>query len=474
MKLRILCVTSSDALRQRFARLSDTHNTVVDAAAPAPDVWSGLARESFDLLISTLDDLPLPLPDFVLGLKALPGRPDLVILTQDPDPEAQARVLAAGGLAAVYTRLPDPLVRSTLTALFRRIRRTQEAEKIEDDTEIEPDLADFVADSPPMKRLLAMAERVATADTALLILGETGVGKEWLARSIHQRSARARGPFIAVNCAALPEGLFESELFGHVEGAFTGAAGTRRGYFELAHGGTLFLDEIGELPRALQAKLLRVLQEDEIRPVGAEDPIALDARIIVATNRDLEQAIERKEFRRDLFYRISVVSLSVPPLRERKEDIETLVMNYLERFAIELKRPAESLHPDAMRALLAYPWPGNVRELINVMERSVLLSRNRQLALADLPRSVVEGAAARPGAPALGETGLEFQEAWLDEPLAEVREHVTSRIERRYLKGILRRSGGRVGEAARRAAISPRTLFNKMRTYGLRKEDYKY
>ncbi len=475
MKTRILSIISSDAVRQRFDRLSGTPNSDVKSVSPTADVWTGLVRETFDLLITTRSDLPQPLDEFVDSLSVLPSRPQVIIVTADPDPAEHARVIAAGGLAAVYTRLPDRVLKATLAALLRRVRAVQELWSVEDAGDSDPALSDFVTESPAMTELMAMAERVASADSSVLIGGETGVGKEWLARAIHMRSARSVAPFVAVNCAALPEGLFESELFGHVEGAFTGAIGVRRGYFELAHQGTLFLDEIGELPTSLQAKLLRVLQDGEVWPVGGEAPIQLDTRIIAATNRDLERSIKLKEFRRDLFYRIGVVALTVPPLRERREDIESLVMGYLERFAIELKRPIRSIEPDALEALLQYSWPGNVRELINVMERSVLLSDSTSLRLGDLPLGLRVKVDAALQVMSVGPSQAldAFDDEWLTEPLAAVTKRVSRRIEREYLEKVLRLTGGRVSETAAKAGVSKRTLFTKMRDLDLRKEDYR-
>jgi len=315
------------------------------------------------------------------------------------------------------------------------------------------------------------------SDATLLILGETGVGKERLARAIHAESPRSTGPFVSVNCGALSETLLESELFGHEEGAFTGASRARRGWFELAHGGTIFLDEIGEMPRHLQVKLLSVLQTREIQRVGAESSVAIDVRVMAATNRDLAADVEAGQFRRDLYYRLSVVTLTIPPLAERREDIPTLVDGLLDHFRGEIPHDIQDVSPEAMEALRRYDWPGNVRELMNVVERAMLLSTDQLISLGDLPENISALAPSIepkfPTPEAVEEESLSVPKAWLVQPLREARQKLLSEFERAYLAGLLEATGGRIGETARRAGIQPRSLFDKMRRLGLRKEDYR-
>ena len=271
----------------------------------------------------------------------------------------------------------------------------------------------------------------------------------------------------------MPETLLESELFGHERGAFTGAIRARRGCFELAHRGSLFLDEIGDLPVHLQAKLLRALQDREIQRLGAESSIQVDARLMAATNQDLEAAIDEGRFRPDLFYRLSVVTLTVPPLRQRREDIVPLVENYLAEFRQQLGRSRiEGIDSSALEAMIAYDWPGNVRELINVVERAVLLCDDEAITKEHLPDIIVGSAR--------GYSPLEPSEILsgsIDElpngTLREVRSELVERIERAYLRNLLRRTIGNIGETARLADIDPRTLYNKMKAYGLRKEDFR-
>ena len=281
---------------------------------------------------------------------------------------------------------------------------------------------------------------------------------------------------MAVNCSAFPETLLDSELFGHAKGAFTGAARARRGHFELAHRGTIFLDEIAELPLHLQVKLLRVLEERRIQPLGTERSIAVDVRVIAATNRDLEIEVQEKRFRADLFYRLNVVSLTLPPLRERREDIPELVESYLDHYRARLRSDVIGVDSDALAALAAYDWPGNVRELINAIERAVLMATAPRISLADLPDSIqrfAPAAQAPDGDRGLAASVARDGQSWGDRPWRVVRKRVLEEAERRYLSEVLALSSGRISEAARRAGMAPRSLFEKMRRYGLRKEDFR-
>jgi DNA-binding NtrC family response regulator len=271
---------------------------------------------------------------------------------------------------------------------------------------------------------------------------------------MHAAGPRGSEPFVVVNCGAIPETLMESELFGHEKGAFTDAHRARRGHFEVAHGGTIFLDEIGEVPTHLQVKLLRVLQEKEIQRIGSEKPTTVDVRLIASTNRDLKEEMALKRFRPDLYYRLSVVTLRIPALRERREDIPLLAETYLTRFRLDLNATATRISPRTMEALLSYSWPGNVREVINVLERAVLLCEGDEITLDDLPEEITESLAAP-------EMASQAKRAWSDA------------FERTYLNELLEATQGRISETASRAGIDPRSLYDKMRRHGLRKEDFK-
>jgi len=308
-------------------------------------------------------------------------------------------------------------------------------------------LPGLVTGSARMAQVLDLVRRVAPTDATVLIHGESGAGKELIAKAIHHASQRARRPFVAINCAALPETLLESELFGHVKGAFTGAATNKKGLFEEAHGGTLLLDEIGEMPPSLQAKLLRTLQSGEIRPVGSTQSIIIDARVVAATHRDLAQMIRQGGFREDLFYRLNVIPVTLPSLRERREDIPLLAEHFLARFA-ERQNRVLRLSPAAMERLLRYPWPGNVRELENAMERSAILAQADTIEPPDLPAHVTAGLALGP-APSLGSP----------QTLAET--------ERILIMQTLERSGWNHSRAAEALGIGRTTLWRKLKEYGI-------
>ncbi len=314
-------------------------------------------------------------------------------------------------------------------------------------------LEGMVGDSRAMRELASTVRKVAGYPTTVLITGESGCGKELVSRSIHELSLRAQAPFIAVNCGAIPANLLESELFGHVRGAFTGAVRERAGLFEQADGGTLLLDELGELPRELQVKLLRVLQEKQVRRVGGSKDIEVDVRVIAATARDLEAEVAAGTFRDDLFYRLNVMRLHVPPLRERSEDVPALVAHFVERFNEALGRNVRGLEPDAERALVLFSWPGNVRQLENVVQRAVLLAEGDRLRLADLPAEIRE-----PPAPVPEASGG-------DEDLSIKRR--TVELERALIAKALEKTGGNRTQAARLLEISYKALVYKVRDYGL-------
>jgi DNA-binding NtrC family response regulator len=476
MLTRVLLALPRGRLRTGLERRLDQPGIVTDRLPPRPGFWPRLVREAADLVVVPRHCVPEPCEASLELLRQAPESPDLVVLSRQEEPEDRARLLAAGAKAVLPEQLDPEVLRQLIASLLDE-RRKQGVRRLQAAAPGGPPrLADFVSASPAMQAFMAVVEQVASSDSALLIVGETGVGKERLARAIHAEGRRSDQPFVAINCAALPEGLLESELFGHEEGAFTGATRSRRGRFELAHDGTLFLDEIGELPVHVQAKLLRVLQEQEFQPVGSERSIRVDVRVMAASNRDLEEAVEAGTFRRDLFYRLGVIVLEVPPLRERREDIATLADSYVGHFRQGIPREVEGISPEALAALQAHDWPGNVRELINAMERGVLLARGPEILLEDLPEAVAAAGNRTPGLPRLAApttAGDGAPPAWLARPWAEIRHEVLREAELRYLAAHLRATGGRIGETASRAGLSPRSLHQKMRRHGLRKEDFR-
>jgi two-component system, NtrC family, response regulator AtoC len=322
----------------------------------------------------------------------------------------------------------------------------------------------LVGQSPAIRQIYAVVEKVANTPSTVLISGESGTGKELIARALHENSNRHAGPFIKINCAAIPKTLMESELFGYDKGAFTGAVGAKPGRFELAHGGTLFLDEIGEIPVEMQVKLLRVLQESEFERVGGIKTIKVDVRLVTATNRDLLEEIGAGNFREDLFYRLNVVPIQIPPLRERREDIPLLADHFIAKFNERLKKQIVAISPEAVEQLVAYNWPGNIRELENLMERTILFCEGPEIHVSDLPPEIV-GATVPPS----GAVGDEASRPAAGSLKEAVRAE-TERVERELIQRALDATGGNVTQAARKLKISRKSLQTKMKELGLREK----
>ena len=451
-------------------------------------IWSHIQEAEFDLLIVEQDRLPLPASTAVERIRNLPDRPDVIVAVTRENPAQRASLLAAGCLAVLNLGVRDQILAETLQTLLQR-RRSEGNHRLEALGPGAPGvLAGFgsvrgldglVARSASMRRLLDQVRLVIDTDSTVLITGETGVGKELLARTIHAGGPRSSGPFVPLNCGALPEGLLETELFGHERGAFTGATRARRGYFELAHQGTLFLDEITDLPFHLQVKLLRVLEDGRVQRVGGEVPLQVDVRVIAATNRVLETEVADKRFREDLYYRLAVVTLTVPPLRDRREDVPELVRERFRQLGERTGRRGPEVDPAALDALCAYDWPGNVRELFNAIEQIAILSRGPLIEVANLPhriRAVDPGAEGSPGSWSSGRVpadGPRIPPPDTALPWAEARDGVLRAFERAYLDSVLGETKGRIGAAAARAGLTPRALYDLMKKHSLRKEDFR-
>ena len=364
----------------------------------------------------------------------------VILLTAHGDIRTSVQAMKAGA----FDFLTKPYDRDDLLALVRRAVSWRVPTPLRERT---PRIDGIVGDSAPVQAVLEQIELVADTDATVLITGESGTGKELVARAIHERSLRRKGPLVKVNCAAIADSLFESELFGHVKGAFTGALNDRPGRFEAAHGGTLVLDEVGELPLALQPKLLRVLQEKEFERVGETRPRRIDVRIIAATNRDLAAEVEAGRFRADLYYRLNVFPIEVPPLRARREDIPALAEHFVQSAARRLRRPPLRLTEAALRQLITRGWPGNIRELQSVIERAMILARDGQVRF-DSPASASHSA-----------------------PLPLLSREALAKHQRDVIVAALARSGGRVsgpGGAAELLGVNSSTLFSRMSVLGLR------
>jgi len=475
--IRVAVGVDDLGLRERLVRLLSDPDILLGPVCGGEELAARIPSLTCDLVVVEGHDHAR----WAGTLASLPDRPSVAALLRDDDPKARAELLATGASAVLDFSLPDDLLGPALGGWVDQRRQAQRRHydlhrRGKHETEL-------VCRSEVMQATINTARRVARADSPVMLLGETGVGKERLAMMIHASSPRSHGPFLAVNCAALPAELFESELFGHEKGAFTGASRARRGHFELAHEGTLFLDEVGEVPLHLQAKLLRVLQEHRIKPLGSEHSVEIDVRVLAATNRDLGEEMAQGRFRRDLYYRLGVVEIRIPSLRDRTGDIAAMAEVFLQRYATALNRGVEGFSAAAMDALERYDWPGNVRELTNVVERAVLLCQEQEIQPSDLPSAIAACglSPASDDAPTSGEPlflrpptePLTLPNAWQHAPWKVVREELLVAGERAYLEAILAACEGRVGEAARRAGISTRALFEKMKRHGLRKETFR-
>ena len=452
--MRILVVDDEPGLRHTLSLIlaGDGHET--EAAADGAAALAALEARGADLVLC---DLRMPTMDgltFLERYRASAGGALVVMMSAYGDDDAALDAMQRGA----YDYIPKPFRADQVILVVRkaieRERLRRQVERLSEELSVLRGDAGIVGHSPRVREAIAVARKVARHPTTVLVTGESGTGKELVARLVHRESPRAAGPFVAINCGAIPESLLESELFGHAKGAFTGAASERRGLFEEAHGGTLFLDEIGELPLALQVKLLRVLQEGEVRRVGDNAARPVDVRVVAATNRDLEQETAAGRFRADLYYRINVVRLHLPALRERREDLPELVRHFVGIYAARYGVPPRCATAAAMRRLMEYDWPGNVRELENVVERALVLAEGPEIDVAQLPPALL--GAPRPGAG-------EAPEA--DDDLSIKRR--TAALERALIRRALERTGGNRTRAAELLDLSHRALLYKIREYEL-------
>jgi DNA-binding NtrC family response regulator len=460
-RARILVVDDKENMLKLFARLLGEEYELT-TAADGGRALSLVATQEFDVVVT---DIKMPAADGFEVLAAVKSRsPDTEVVMMTGHASVQDAVDAMKRGAYDYLQKPfdpDAALLVVSRALERR-RLKQQAASLRRELEGVFSFHNILGKSPQMREVFGLLERAAALDITVLLGGETGTGKELAARAVHYHSARRERRFVPVNCGALPPDLVESELFGHARGSFTGATGDKVGLFAEAHGGTLFLDEIGELPLPVQVKLNRALQEKEIRRVGDSRSTQVDVRVIAATHRDLKEEARAGRFREDLFYRLNVFPVRLPPLRERREDIPTLAAHFLEKHARAFRRPVEGIEPDALRALTGYPWPGNVRELENALERAVAVARGRLVAAADLPAEVrgeQEGAL-----PAEELAKLPFRDAV---------ELARDRISRDYLVALLREFEGNVTQAAARAGVKRESLHRLLKQYGVRSDDFR-
>ncbi|AEB08859.1 sigma-54-dependent transcriptional regulator [Desulfobacca acetoxidans] len=442
-KISILVVDDELSIRESLSGWLQQDGYEVATAADGIAAWAMIQENRYDIM---LIDVKMPRMDGLSLLKKL---------RENDHTEAVVMMTAYGSIRdavesmrlGAYDYLLKPFELEELSLTIEKLAGIQtlamESMILRDRKPKVNHLDNLVGQSPPMQRLFDTIRDVAQSDATVLITGETGVGKELVARAIHVHSPRCYGAFIAINCGAFTEHLLESELFGHERGAFTDAKFAKKGRLELANAGTLFLDEVGDLSMKMQIDLLRVLETHEFTRVGGTEPLHSDFRVIAATHRDLQEAIREKAFRQDLFYRLNVVHLHVPPLRERREDIPLLAQYFLRRYATETNKKIDAIHPAAMEALLHYSWPGNVRELENAVERAVVVGKSRQIKLSDLPFTTPTGESLETG-------GLSLLE-----------------MERQHIARILALHSGNISSAAKVLGINRTTLYQKIKKYGL-------
>ena len=462
----ILVADDEHNLRKVLGAILRRQGHHVIAVSDGAQAWAALADHEVHALIT---DLRMPKMDgmelLARTVKAYPGIP-AIMLTAHGSVDNAVKAVKLGA----FDYIEKPFEQKQIKQVVAKALRTQELRSQEIRLEGgDGDTGRFglVGQSPAMQGVYNIIEKVAGTPSTVLITGESGTGKELIARALHLESPRKDQPLIKVNCAAIPDTLIESELFGYEKGAFTGATRSKPGRFELADGGTLFLDEIGEIPSEMQVKLLRALQEGEFERVGGIKTISVDVRLVAATNRNLLEEIERGAFREDLYYRLNVVPIHVPPLRDRVVDISDLVDHILDKFRERLNKEVTGVDQEAMRALMGYHWPGNVRELENMLERSILFCEEKVIAEEDLPEEVLNRAACAPPA-AAAETAVPTDP---DASLKDVVRAETERVERQMIIAALEETGGNVTHAARRLKISRKSLQTKMKEQGLRDRD---
>ena len=450
---RVWIVDDDPAIRELLSFMVAEDGYQVEPFASGGEVLATAHEPPAAVLL----DLMMPEVDGVAVLKELGRRhPSLpvIILTAVNDVGRAVEVTKLGA----YDYLTKPVDKDRLLTTLRRAvshhSLEQEVGRLKSELGDRFHLRNIVGSSSAMRRVYDQIERVLESDISVFISGESGTGKELIAKAIHYGSLRSDGPFVDVNCAAIPEGLQESELFGHEKGAFTGALATHPGKFEQATGGTILLDEVGEMSPSAQARLLRVLQERRLQRVGGTKVIELDVRVVSASNRDLAQLVSDGRFRQDLFYRLVVFPIELPPLRERREDVPALVEHFLAKYAADAGRRIDRIQPSGLECLVAHDWPGNVRELENVIHRSLLVATGPELLLTDLPRDLREGTDDGGETVVLGGEPRSLEE-----------------LEREAIRQALEHFGGNLSDVARQLGIGRSTLYRKLDHYGLRSKN---
>jgi two-component system response regulator HydG len=469
----ILVVDDDDALRETIVDVLEVLGHPIeqaDSAAAAIARMDERVSQGVDGYAVVVTDLVMAGEGDGFGVLEKARTADdatrIVMLTGHGSREAAVQAMQKG--ATYYIEKPIDLaeLRTKVEKCREEHARAVEFRELREQVRARTGVARIIGQDPRMMRVFDTIKQVAPTNATVLILGESGTGKELIARAIHDQSRRAKQRFVALNCGSLAEGTIESELFGHVRGAYTGASGDREGKFEYADGGTLFLDEVGEMPLQTQVKFLRVLEEREVQRLGANKSTPIDVRVIAATNADIESKIQTGDFREDLFFRLKVVTLRLPPLRERRADIKLLVDHFVAEFSKIHGKDVEHVDRDVLVAMVGYPWPGNVRELRNAVESMVVRARGNILTVDDLPPEIP----AEPGQPAADSSGSASGTEAAGDPWEFLAGRPASEVERNHIRVTLEREGGNRVRAAKAMGISERTLYRKLHEYGLRDE----
>jgi DNA-binding NtrC family response regulator len=470
MIFKTIILLNTGGLRSKLDDYLSDENTIVSIFSKSHNLLQLMAEQEANAIIISEDLLPKKYADTVQEIKSLPSSPLVIVITEMENDKHSAELIANGCDAVLPESAPFETLSEAVSKIINKNRQLQNEIIVGKMNAAKPQLFDFVSNSESMEQFGSVVKKVTQSDASLLLTGETGVGKERLARAIHNDGNRGTEPFIAVNCAALHDNLLASELFGHEKGAFTGATAMRRGAFELAHKGTIFLDEIGDMPLQLQSKLLRVLQECEFSRLGGERSIHVDIRIMAATNRDLSKEIELGNFRRDLYYRLSVVTLQIPPLRKHKDDIPELTDNYIRHFSPRMGNTVKGIKKEALNIIMKYDWPGNIRELINVIERAVLLCEEEYITPADLPEDLLYTSDYSSSKTAIP---VYMPDNWEEHTWKSIREDIITQAEKHYIISLLKKNNGRINLTAQDAGITTRALYEKMKTHSIYKEQFK-
>lgn len=450
MAAKILVIDDEDSMCSFMEIMLAKEGYQVDTVTSGKEGVALLKEKNYDLVIADLNMPQMSGIDVLREIRSFKQEQDLIVMTAYASVDTAIEAMKRGAVDYITKPFKVDEIKLIIEKSINRKRLITENDTLKKQLQGDNSFDNFIGASETVARLKKLAMRIASSDSTVLIRGESGTGKDLIAKAIHYHSPRCAGPFVTINCAALPETLLESELFGHKKGAFTGAIKDKEGLFKVADGGTFFLDEVGNTSTAIQVKLLRVMEDKKITPVGDTKPIEVDVRLIAATNSDLDEEVKMGRFRADLFYRLNVIPIHIPPLRERKEDIELLVRHFITKYCQKLNIPLKQIPSEAMNLLARYHWPGNVRELENTIERAVLLNRTDALDVSDFPEKLRQ-----PQPVSL------VNEA---EPITPTLES----MEKAYIHYIMSQTEGKKAPAAKILGIDASTLYRKIQRYNMK------